>query len=99
MFRCDILYISSYYTLYKCPFLLGSIAGLSKQFKKFGVPTLLVYKNGQVIGNFVHITDHLGIDFYSSDVEAFLIEHGILTDKNCIPLIVSKTENGAPDSE
>lgn len=61
--------------------ILGSIAGLSKQFKKFGVPTLLVYKNGQVIGNFVHITDHLGIDFYSSDVEAFLIEHGILTDK------------------
>lgn len=70
--------------------ILGSIAGLSKQFKKYGVPTLLVYKNGQVIGNFVHVTDHLGIDFYSSDVEAFLIEHGILADKNCIPLIIKE---------
>ncbi|EGI70957.1 PREDICTED: phosducin-like protein [Acromyrmex echinatior] len=79
--------------------ILGSIAGLSKQFKKFGVPTLLVYKNGQVIGNFIHVTDHLGVDFYSSDVEAFLIEHGILADKNCIPLIVLKNENKVSDSE
>ncbi|RLU20481.1 hypothetical protein DMN91_007091, partial [Ooceraea biroi] len=79
--------------------ILGSIAGLSKQFKKFGVPALLVYKKGQVIGNFVHMTDHLGTDFYSSDVEAFLIEHGMLNDKNCVPLIVSKNENGASDSE
>ncbi|KAG5329034.1 PHLP protein, partial [Acromyrmex charruanus] len=79
--------------------ILGSIAGLSKQFKKFGVPTLLVYKNGQVIGNFIHVTDHLGVDFYSSDVKAFLIEHGILADKNCIPLIVLKNENKVSDSE
>ncbi|XP_018359047.1 PREDICTED: phosducin-like protein, partial [Trachymyrmex cornetzi] len=79
--------------------ILGSIAGLSKQFKKFGVPTLLVYKNGQVIGNFIHVTDHLGVDFYSSDVETFLIEHGILADKNCIPLIVLKNENRVSDRE
>ncbi|KYN42441.1 Phosducin-like protein [Trachymyrmex septentrionalis] len=79
--------------------ILGSIAGLSKQFKKFGVPTLLVYKNGQVIGNFIHVTDHLGVDFYSSDVEAFLIEHGILADKNYVPLIVLKNENRVSDSE
>ncbi|KAL0109286.1 hypothetical protein PUN28_014404 [Cardiocondyla obscurior] len=74
--------------------ILGSIAGLSKQFKKYGVPTLLIYRNGQVIGNFVHITDQLGVDFYSSDVETFLTEHGILADKNCIPLIVTKNKNG-----
>ncbi|XP_012227053.1 phosducin-like protein [Linepithema humile] len=79
--------------------ILGSIAGLSKQFKKFGVPALLVYKKGQVIGNFVHMTEHLGIDFYSSDVEAFLIEHGMLVDKNCVPPIVLKNENKATDSE
>lgn len=73
--------------------ILGSIAGLSKQFKKFGVPALLIYKKGQVIGNFVHMTDHLGVDFYSSDIEMFLIEHGMLIDKNCVPLIISKNEN------
>lgn len=63
------------------------------------MPALLVYKKGQVIGNFVHMTEHLGTDFYSSDVEAFLIEHGMLVDKNCVPLIVSKNENKATDSE
>ncbi|XP_012541320.1 phosducin-like protein [Monomorium pharaonis] len=78
--------------------ILGSIAGLSNQFKKFGIPTLLVYKNGQVIGNFVHVTDQLGIDFYSSDVETFLIEHGILNDKSYMPLI-SKNDNGVFNSE
>ncbi|XP_072763312.1 phosducin-like protein [Anoplolepis gracilipes] len=77
----------------------GSIAGLSKQFKKFGVPALLVYKKGQVIGNFIHMTDHLGTDFYSSDVERFLIEHGMLADKNCVPLIISKNENETPDNK
>lgn len=56
--------------------ILGSVAGLSKHFKKEGVPALLVYKAGQIIGNFVHITDYLGEDFYASDVETFLIEHG-----------------------
>jgi len=80
-------------------FFAGSIAGLSKQFKKFGVPTLLIYKNGQLIGNFVHVTDHLGVDFYSSDVKTFLIEHKILPDKNCTPLIVLKNENRASDDE
>lgn len=81
--------------------ILGSVAGLSKHFKKEGVPALLVYKAGQVIGNFVHITDDLGVDFYASDVEAFLIEHGMLTDKNCVPAIISysQNENTLSDSE
>ncbi|XP_003706905.2 phosducin-like protein 1 [Megachile rotundata] len=81
--------------------ILGSVAGLSKHFKKEGVPALLVYKTGQVIGNFVHITDDLGVDFYASDVEAFLIEHGMLTDKNCVPAIISysQNENTLSDSE
>ncbi|XP_076246802.1 phosducin-like protein 1 [Calliopsis andreniformis] len=77
----------------------GSVAGLSKRFKKDGVPALLVYKAGQVIGNFVHVTDYLGVDFYASDVENFLIEHGMLTDKNCVPAIISQNENTLSDSD
>ncbi|XP_011165044.1 phosducin-like protein [Solenopsis invicta] len=94
-----LISLAEEYSYVKFCRILGSVAGLSKQFKEFGVPTLLVYKNGQVIGNFVHVTDHLGTDFYSSDVEAFLIEHGILVDKNCIPLIVLKNEIEVSDSE
>lgn len=79
--------------------ILGSTTGLSTQFKKSGVPALLVYKKGQLIGTFVRVTDHLGIDFYSSDVETFLVEHGMLVDKNCVPLIISKNENKNSDEK
>ncbi|XP_003698304.1 phosducin-like protein [Apis florea] len=79
--------------------ILGSVAGLSKHFKKEGVPALLVYKAGQIIGNFIHITDYLGEDFYASDVETFLIEHGMLTDKNCIPVITIQDKHTLSDSE
>lgn len=75
------------------------MAGLSKHFKKEGVPALLVYKAGQVIGNFVHVTHYLGTDFYASEVETFLIEHGMLTDKNCVPTIISQNDNTLSDSE
>ncbi|KAK0163642.1 hypothetical protein PV327_007305 [Microctonus hyperodae] len=73
--------------------ILGFSAGLSKHFKQEGVPALLVYKNGQVIGNFVRITDTLGIDFYSSDVESFLLEHGLIIDKNFIPKIITNSND------
>lgn len=75
----------------------GSAAGLSKHFKKEGVPALLVYKNGQVIGNFVRVTDSLGTDFYASDVESFLLEHGMIVDKNCVPTIIKNST--ADDSD
>ncbi|CAK9816903.1 Phosducin-like protein [Anthophora plagiata] len=93
----SLIFVAEDYPFVKFCKILGSVAGLSKHFKKEGVPALLVYKAGQVIGNFVHVTDYLGVDFYASDVEAFLIEHGMLTDKNCVPAIISQNENS--DSE
>ncbi|KAJ8688249.1 hypothetical protein QAD02_024044 [Eretmocerus hayati] len=68
--------------------ILASVVGVSRHFKKEGVPALLAYKNCQIIGNFVQVTSSLGDDFYSEDVENFLIEHGLLHDKNCIPTII-----------
>lgn len=60
----------------------------------------MVYKNGQVIGNFVHVTDTLGTDFYASDVEGFLLEHGILVDKTCVPKIIrDSNDNDDDDSD
>lgn len=69
--------------------LIGSSAGMSLNFKMSGVPALLAYKAGQLVGNFVRITDELGDDFYAGDVENFLIEHGVLSDKSCIPSIIT----------
>ncbi|XP_055548008.1 phosducin-like protein [Wyeomyia smithii] len=65
----------------------SSIAGLSMTFKVSGLPALLVYKAGQIIGNFVRLTDDLTDDFNTSDVESFLIEVGMLPDKYSVPVI------------
>jgi len=68
--------------------LLSTAAGMSNHFKSDGVPALLVYKGGQVVGNFVRVTDELGDEFYVGDVENFLIEHGMIVDRSCVPNIV-----------
>lgn len=69
--------------------LMSTAAGMSSHFKAGGVPALLVYKAGQIIGNFVKVTNELGDEFYVGDVENFLIEHGMIVDKSCVPNIVS----------
>uniref|UniRef100_A0A0A9VZ40 Phosducin-like protein n=1 Tax=Lygus hesperus TaxID=30085 RepID=A0A0A9VZ40_LYGHE len=68
--------------------MVGSSAGMSHSFKIDGIPALIVYKEGNVIGNFVRITDELGEEFYDGDVENFLIENGIIFDRFCVPDIV-----------
>lgn len=61
---------------------LTTAAGLSLSFKISGVPAFLVYKNKQIIGNFVRVTDEFGEDFCEGDIENFFIEHGILGDRD-----------------
>ncbi|XP_058455247.1 phosducin-like protein [Malaya genurostris] len=66
-----------------CKFLCFA-AGLSMSFKENGIPALLVYKNGEMIGNFVRITDDLSDEFTSFDVQSYLIEVGMLPDKSFV---------------
>lgn len=68
--------------------IVSSRAGMSRDFKANGVPALLVYKAGQTVGNFIRLTDDLGSDFDAEDVQNFLVEHGMLADKSCRPLII-----------
>jgi len=63
----------------------GSVAGVSQHFRREGVPALLVYKGGNLIGNFARLKEEFGNDFYEGDVENFLIENGMLEDRNNIP--------------
>lgn len=53
-------------------------AKLSKTFSVNGVPALLIYKGGELIGNFIRLSDEFGEDFYATEVECFLQEHGML---------------------
>ncbi|XP_013192784.1 phosducin-like protein [Amyelois transitella] len=55
--------------------------GLSRQFKVDGVPALLAYKGGDIIGNFVGLGKTLGEDFFATDVEGYLVSYGILPEK------------------
>lgn len=79
--------------------IIASKAGMSKNFKSFGVPAILVYKSGQLVGNFIKISNELGSDFSKEDLQDFLIEHGMLFDKTCIPSIISSTINNDSDSD
>ncbi|CAK1550630.1 unnamed protein product [Leptosia nina] len=58
----------------------ADVTGLSRHFRVDGVPALLVYKAGQVIGNFVQLAAELGNDFFATDVEKFLVEYGMLPE-------------------
>jgi hypothetical protein len=57
-----------------------------------------VYKAGQLVGNFVRVSEELGNDFFSEDVESFRLEHGMLPDKSCVPSII-RSQNDVDDSD
>lgn len=94
----SLISLSQDYQQVKFCKMIGSVAGISKRFKISGVPALLVYKAGQLVGNFVRVSEELGDDFFSEDVESFLLEHGMLPDKTCVPSII-QSQNDADDSD
>ena len=77
----------------------GSAAGLSRHFKVAGVPALLVYRAGQLTATFIRLTDHLGEDFFAADVEAFLVEHAVLPNKEDVPKIIRGPADNKDDND
>lgn len=63
---------------------------ISEKFRKMGCPALLIYKNKEMIGNFVKMSDEFGDEFCSSDVENFLIEQGFLPSQE-VPSIIRQS--------
>lgn len=98
MNKC-FLKLAQDYTSVKFCKILSSVAGLSKKFKTVALPTLLVYKNGQLIGNFIRMAEELGEEFYASDVESYLIEHALLPDKTLMPAITSSSAQDQDDDD
>ncbi|KAJ7308125.1 hypothetical protein JRQ81_008635 [Phrynocephalus forsythii] len=60
----------------------SSLLGTSAHFSTHALPALLIYKGGELVGNFVRVTDQLGEDFFAGDLEAFLQECGLLPEKD-----------------
>lgn len=83
-----LMCLAQEYPLVKFCSVRSSAISTSTMFRDSALPALLVYKGGDLIGNFVRLTDQLGEDFFAVDLEALLQEYGLLPEK---PPIVSKT--------
>ncbi|OCT65625.1 phosducin-like protein [Xenopus laevis] len=81
----SIICLASEYPGVKFCRVKSSLLGTSAKFTNYALPALLVYKAGELIGNFVRITDQLGVDFFAVDLEAFLHECGLLPEKDIVP--------------
>ncbi|KAJ8377618.1 hypothetical protein AAFF_G00255270 [Aldrovandia affinis] len=79
-----MLCLAQEYPLVKFCRVQSSVIGTSALFTGNALPALLVYKGGDLIGNFVRITDQLGEDFFALDLEALLQEYGLLPDKPAV---------------
>ncbi|XP_056271237.1 phosducin-like [Pseudoliparis swirei] len=56
-------------------------SGAAERFSDEVLPTLLVYKAGELLGNFLACTQHLNQEFFATDVETFLNSYGLLPEK------------------
>ncbi|MEE6496305.1 hypothetical protein FKM82_002294 [Ascaphus truei] len=55
--------------------------GAGERFSRDVLPTLLVYKAGELISNFISVTEHFNDEFFAVDVESFLNEYGFLPER------------------
>ncbi|XP_061831775.1 phosducin b [Nerophis lumbriciformis] len=67
-------------------------SGAAERFSDEVLPTLLVYKAGELLGNFLACTKHLNEEFFATDVETFLNSYGLLPEKE-MPALDDEEEN------
>lgn len=67
-------------------------AKLSRKFATEGVPALLIYKAGEMIGNFIALGKEFGEDFFATDIESFLQEHGFLPNNNSVDTVIKASK-------
>lgn len=69
------------------------VVNMTEVFQSQGVPALLIYRGGSIIGNFVRFGDEFPTDeFLPCDVAKFLVEHGHLPDPSLVPKIMKSSE-------
>ncbi|XP_059914805.1 phosducin a [Gadus macrocephalus] len=70
--------------------------GAIERFSSDVLPALLVYRAGELLGNFLSVTKHFNQEFFATDVEALLNQYGLLPEKE-IP--ASPGEEGEEEEE
>ncbi|KAJ8384499.1 hypothetical protein AAFF_G00204140 [Aldrovandia affinis] len=79
--NCFTCLATEYPTVKFCK-IKASRTGADDRFSDDVLPTILVYKSGELLGNFLCATQHLNEEFFAVDVEAFLNEYGLLPEKD-----------------
>ncbi|CDQ67776.1 unnamed protein product [Oncorhynchus mykiss] len=69
------------YTSSKFCHIQATATGAGERFSDNVLPTILVYKAGKLLGNFLSMTQHLSEEFFATDIEASLSEYGLLPEK------------------
>lgn len=62
-----------------------AVCGTGEHFSGNVLPAVLVYKAGEMLGNFLAITQHFNDEFFAADVEAFFTDYGLLPRKELRP--------------
>ncbi|BFZ08823.1 hypothetical protein BsWGS_11862 [Bradybaena similaris] len=83
----SLICLASEYPTVKFCKISATESRMSFKFAEEGVPALLVYKNKELIGNFIRLRDEFGDDFFAGDIESFLQEHGFLPSQDSIRVI------------
>ncbi|XP_036613930.1 phosducin [Trichosurus vulpecula] len=73
--------LAAEYSMVKFCKIKASNTGAGDRFSSDVLPTLLVYKGGELISNFISVTEQFAEDFFAVDVECFLNEYGLLPER------------------
>ncbi|KFP28050.1 Phosducin [Colius striatus] len=73
--------LAAEYTTVKFCKIKASNTGAGDRFSNEVLPTLLVYKGGELLSNFISISEQFNEEFFAADVESFLNEYGLLPER------------------
>ncbi|XP_062260812.1 phosducin a [Platichthys flesus] len=68
--------------------------GAAERFSSEVLPALLLYKAGELLGNFLAVTKHFSEEFFATDVEGFLNQYGLLPEKDIAACADDEDEGG-----
>lgn len=85
--------LAAEYPMVKFCKIRASNTGAGDRFSSDVLPTLLVYKGGELISNFISVAEQFAEDFFAADVESFLNEYGLLPEREIHDLGQTNTED------
>lgn len=74
--ECSVKYRDTQFSCIK-----ANCVGVSQLFKRKGVPAVLVYSRGELVGNYVRVVGEIGEEFDSEDLSEWLEGKGIVGKK------------------